>query len=160
MLLCRLLNTFLTLFKNSAQPCWLDRVENWHISKYAVRQYDTRSSSVDEIGERYGEIPITAWFNFTVTFAYSSADRDFFGAPWLFWLLRLINTITYLLTYLLMSLFLINTLYLYQFCRKTRANHVVWNNFFIGRPRMLWRYSYESLQHYKSNRWTVCVSKA
>jgi len=38
---------------------------------------------------------------------------------------------------------------------------VVWNNlqttwweFFIGRPRILQRYSNESLQHQKSNHWT------
>jgi len=33
----------------------------------------------------------------------SSANRNFFGASWLFWLLRLLYTRTYLLTYLLMS---------------------------------------------------------
>jgi len=29
-----------------------------------------------------------------------TAHRDFFGASWLFWLFRLINTLTYLLTYI------------------------------------------------------------
>jgi len=37
----------------------------------------------------------------------TSTNRDFFGASWLFWLLRWINTVTYLLTYLTVSFLLI-----------------------------------------------------
>jgi len=67
-------------------------------------------SLCNEIGERYLQILITTWktprlynftthmFNFPVTFAYLIGDGRFFQRNVTFWLLRLINTLIYLLT--------------------------------------------------------------
>ena len=79
-------------------------------SETLCRLYIIKNSSADEIGERYVEIPITAWtipqlwnfttpiLNFPVTFSYLIRASYLFRRIVTFWLLRFINTLTYLFT--------------------------------------------------------------
>ena len=70
------------------------------------------------------------------------AHRDFFDYR------AIINNLTYLLTYWLVSCWHHNSLW--QFCGIRPLNDVV-RSVSITRPRMLWRYTNESWRHYTSS---------
>ena len=83
---------------------------------------------MDDIGERYClnyDIVVKLYHFYTqfprnVHLGLSSANRDLFGVSWLSWLLRLRNTIIYLLA----DQFVFDN-YLWQFYGIRPANHVV-----------------------------------
>jgi len=82
----------------------------------------------------------------------SSTNHDFFGASWLFWLLRLINTLAYLLT----EPCLVDNIY-----GSFKNNmYIVQTHFFIKRPTMLQTYcNYSSIMHHFRVIWRWTISR-
>ena len=61
-------------------------------------EYETRNSSVDEIGERYRLNFSTAILNFPITLAYLIGESRLFRRIVTFLIIAPYNTLTYLLT--------------------------------------------------------------